>query len=443
MRRAFDTVNLERLHSLILDSELENPIKRWLYGYLSGREQRTQFEGKLSKNIKLNSGVPQGGVLSPFLFCWYLKDLPEPEDGVDIICYADDMTVYAQGPCYKDCVLRINNYLKRVNAYFEENQLFPSPSKCYAMLISPWTGEWKAELGVKLGNDVLATKSSLKLLGILFDRGLNFKDHADYLCNKGTKRNNVLRALASEGNGLQKEQLTTVYKTLTRTVFNYAAPCWSPQVTQTNWNKLERKQNQALRTITGCTLMSSVDHLRQETSVLPIETHNKMLTAQFAANVRNPNHPCHETRYLENQRKMKASLKECLDLQCEDLDLDEESGNLKKEIHTATVRKTIARYQPNKLLNLPPPNTSFEIDEKEKDLTRKERIFLAQMRSSYCPKLASYKSRIGNDVRNICRKCNKEEETAEHVIRCIGKMEPQTLWSDPVQALESLRDVHA
>ena len=136
--------------------------------------------------------------MSPFLFCWYLKDLPEPEDGVDIICYADDMTVYAQGPCYKDCVLRINKYLKKVNAYFEENQLFPSPSKCYAMLISPWTGEWKAELGVKLGNDVLATKSSLKLLGILFDRGLNFKDHVDYLCNKGTKRNNVLRALASE-----------------------------------------------------------------------------------------------------------------------------------------------------------------------------------------------------------------------------------------------------
>ena len=187
------------------------------------------------------------------------------------------------------------------------------------MLISPWTGEWKAELGVKLGNDVLATKSSLKLLGILFDRGLNFKDHVDYLCNKGTKRNNVLRALASEGNGLQKVQLTTVYKTLTRTVFNYAAPCWSPQVTQTNWNKLERKQIQALRTITGCTLMSSVDHLRQETSVLPIETHNKMLTAQFPANVRNPSHPCHETRYLENQRKMKASLKECLDLQCEEL----------------------------------------------------------------------------------------------------------------------------
>ena len=132
-----------------------------------------------------------------------------------------------------------------------------------------------------------------------------------------------------------------------------------------------------------------------------------------------------------------------MDLQCEELDLDEESGNLKKEILTATVRKTIARYQPNKLLHLPPPNTSFEIDEKEKDLTRKERIFLAQMRSSYCPKLASYKSRIGNDVRNICRKCNKEEETAEHVIRCIGKMEPQTLWSDPVQALESLRDVQA
>ena len=140
---------------------------------------------------------------------------------------------------------------------------------------------------------------------------------------------------------------------------------------------------------------------------------------------------------------MKASLKECLKLQCEELDLDEESENLQKDIHTATVRKTIAKYQPNKLLKLPPPKTSLQVDEKEKDLTRKERIFLAQMRSSYCSKLASYKSRIGNDVRNICRKCQNVEETAEHVISCIGNTVPQTLWTDPVQALESLRDVQA
>ena len=96
LKRFFHTVNHEVLHQMILKSKLPSFLRRWLYGYLTGREQRTQYEGQLSKSIKLKSGVPQGGVLSPFLFCWYMKDMPKPSEGVEIICYADDITVLAQ-----------------------------------------------------------------------------------------------------------------------------------------------------------------------------------------------------------------------------------------------------------------------------------------------------------------------------------------------------------
>ena len=70
LKRAFDTVNHEKLHNLVLTSKLPDFAKAWIYGYLSGRSQYTTFNETISGSIRLHSGVPQGGVLSRILFCW-------------------------------------------------------------------------------------------------------------------------------------------------------------------------------------------------------------------------------------------------------------------------------------------------------------------------------------------------------------------------------------
>ena len=219
---------------MILKSKLPSFLRRWLYGYLTGREQRTQYEGQLSKSIKLKSGVPQGGVLSPFLFCWYMKDMPKPSEGVEIICYADDITVLAQDKEPLKCVNRINQYLKDLSEYFERMQLIPSPDKCKALLVSSWNKEWKMELGIKLGKSPIETVKKTTLLGVEFDQGMTFKEHINKLCTKTTKRNNALKAISSKSQSLQKEELRTVYKALTRSVFHYACPAWTPHISKTN-----------------------------------------------------------------------------------------------------------------------------------------------------------------------------------------------------------------
>ena len=52
LKRAVGTVNHELLHQLILKLELPEVVKIWLYGYLTGREQRTKSEEELSNNIR-------------------------------------------------------------------------------------------------------------------------------------------------------------------------------------------------------------------------------------------------------------------------------------------------------------------------------------------------------------------------------------------------------
>ena len=84
------------------------------------------------------------------------------------------------------------------------------------------------------------------------------------------KRNNVLTAVAGSGWGLDKKTLVNTYKATGRSVLNYAAPIWAAGISDSRWKELQRAQNAALRTATGCVLMSPVGQLHAETNVLPV-----------------------------------------------------------------------------------------------------------------------------------------------------------------------------
>ena len=47
---------------------------------------------------QINTGVPQSEVLSPTLFSTYTSDIPLPPKDVQIITYADDITISHETP---------------------------------------------------------------------------------------------------------------------------------------------------------------------------------------------------------------------------------------------------------------------------------------------------------------------------------------------------------
>ena len=83
------------------------------------------------------------------------------------------------------------------------------------------------------------------------------------------------------------------YKAVMRPALEYASSVSSPIASSTSINKLQVMQNPTLRTATGCTQDTNMQHLHDETLTLPIHEHLQLRASQYKQKTQHPSHPLH------------------------------------------------------------------------------------------------------------------------------------------------------
>ena len=109
-------------------------------------------------------------------------------------------------------------------------------------------------------------------------------------------------------------------------------------------------------------------------------------------------------------------------------------------IHTMTVNQAVTSLRRNVVLDDRPPLINIS----EKELTRRERTTLSQLRSGYCRLLGPYKSRISKDASLDVG--GKTPHDVKHLFNCSAHpmtMTPSDLWNRPVDAIRELSYLEA
>ena len=90
---AFNTIVPSKLINKLRTLGLNTSLRSWILDCLTGHPQAVRVGNNTSATLILNTGAPQGYVLSPLLYSLFTHDCMSRHDSNTIIKFADDTTV--------------------------------------------------------------------------------------------------------------------------------------------------------------------------------------------------------------------------------------------------------------------------------------------------------------------------------------------------------------
>ncbi|XP_077544529.1 uncharacterized protein LOC144157036 [Haemaphysalis longicornis] len=252
MKAAFDTVPHSAILGALDSMGVVGHLRSYVQAFLSGRTLRVKVGRATSSPRNVCSGVPQGSVLSPFLFNLVLAPLPDciPTGlryPVDIAVYADDVAIWTHGPTRLGKHVRacLQKALGAVAAFLSSRGLQLSEAKTQAMMVHPrGAGARRATPPITL-NAVRALRQRTAAV------------------QQGVRR------LLARGNGCSHQVAQRVFHSMASSAVLYALPL--ANLKQLRWKALELDQRQAIRLCLGLPRRSPVAASYTEAATWPIE----------------------------------------------------------------------------------------------------------------------------------------------------------------------------
>ena len=238
--------------------DLSDDAITWLSNYLKNRYQITKIGGHSSSTMQIKMGVPQGSILGPLLFLVYINDFPL-NTSYNTIMYADDISIFflfnSKNIDYAAMNNTINYNVNNIFKYFKHNELIVNTAKTNFLIFHNNNIKIDySKIMLKLDDNQLEHKNSIKFLGINFDNKLTFKERIIKL-NKDLSK--CIATLYKLKTLIPKNNLMNVYKAIFQSKLNYCNNIWASTYNNRT-TKLQKLQNKAIRI---CLNLKQTDHI--------------------------------------------------------------------------------------------------------------------------------------------------------------------------------------
>ncbi|EGU72476.1 hypothetical protein FOXB_17015, partial [Fusarium oxysporum f. sp. conglutinans Fo5176] len=223
-----------------------------------------QVNGQTSEMQSLpQAGLPQGSPLSPILFLFFNADLVQQR--IDCyggaVAFVDDFTAWVTGPTaesncdgIKSIIKKALDWERRSGATFETEKtaIIHFTRKAYKSDSEPFT----------IRGQLVRPKTQVKVLGVIMDSGLKYKEHIARAATKGLKAVMELQRLR----GLTPRTARQLFTTTVAPVVDYASNVWMHACKYRRASPINRVQRIGANAIVGTFLTVA-------TSVAEAEAH--------------------------------------------------------------------------------------------------------------------------------------------------------------------------
>ncbi len=220
MSKAFDRVDHTRLFQHLTTLNLCPQLLAWLFSYTTGRRQRVVANGKSSEWKIVTSGVPQGGVVSPYLFLLHLSTREVIFDDTLDTVYADDIGI-SRAVQLKDIETdkKMEMEAHALETWAQNNNMLLNGNKSVEIRICFAKHSIQPPPLILGGQEVPVVLQS-KYLGYHLDNQLNGNYHIDECVKKASQRLHFLTVFAKHG--ASADDLVSMYCSLIRPCLEYA-----------------------------------------------------------------------------------------------------------------------------------------------------------------------------------------------------------------------------
>ena len=121
--KAFDTLFHSTLLQKLYHCGIRGISNDWIKIYLKGRHRFVVYDKTSSVTNTIHCGVPQGSILGPLLFLFYINDLPKCSSSFDFILVADDTNIIGSNDDPDTLETVLNKDLHIISNWFKLNKL--------------------------------------------------------------------------------------------------------------------------------------------------------------------------------------------------------------------------------------------------------------------------------------------------------------------------------
>lgn len=213
-------------------------LSAWIFSYISNRRQVVCLNGVSSREITPTSSVVQGSILSPLLFALFINDLPLLLNS-KCLMLADDCKLFRKIDSIQDCIA-LQRDLDTLAQWCQQMGISINESKCIAMTTTRKSEDRTICYTYRINNITINKCSTVKDLGITFDKKMTFEAHINNITTRAYKLIGFFSRSLTMFRSMNTYKL--LYFTYIRSILEYNSQIWSPCYDK-YIKQLERVQN--------------------------------------------------------------------------------------------------------------------------------------------------------------------------------------------------------